>query len=209
MKHLSLIILGIVIILSSCSTECDKTLTGTVEDAVTGEPLVNVQIEITGFHELGWIDYSNDETGFDVQTDLQGNFEIETSRDIISWSDRMEITGAPKYFMLEPEFATSRLETCGENHVRIPMHRLSHVTFNFFDDPSIDHSRTDIWTKFKTDRDIEDTRGEVNKTITIPVLEEIPNMIFFNNYDESGFKFRDTLIVEVRRGEIIQMDIGL
>ncbi len=204
MKYTLFILIAFAFITTSCTLECEKTLQGTVIDALTGETLSDIEV-IT---EAG----KNSSQGFGIfryyesTTDNSGNFEVSTYWDLDKWID-IEID-APQYKKVSHEFTNDGNEVCGENHVEIIMHRLSHVNLRLYDDPNLDSSTVSIYTKFKTFR----SGGQVpaGDSYLIPVLEEIPNMIFINHFKEQeGFTHEDTIFVEVPRGETQIINVGL
>lgn len=193
------------VLFTSCSVECDKTLKGTIIDAMTEEalPQLPVKVEARKVSRNG-IGASFKE--YTTSTDELGNFEITTDWDFTAW-DRVRVL-EDGYYMKESEYGFDQLEVCGENHIQITMHKLAYVQLNFYDDPDKNITQSNVFTEYRAENG--DTRGFINESLIIPVLEEIPNDIYFNqSNDLEGHLYRDTLTIEVPRGDTLVFDIGL
>lgn len=207
MKFLLLTSLFFILMCSSCTPVCDKTLTGTVVDALSNEAIEDLPVKISAIKNGSWGDVSIAQE-FSVKTDELGAFEIHTDTDFTSWGIIRIYEG--EYNMMEEQFSFQDIEVCGENHINITAHPLSTVILNLFDDPEKSITRTNITTEFIINDFFFWEISLEDESVTIPVLAEIPNEIILWHLDNSiGSFYSDTLHVEIPLGDTLMVDVGL
>ena len=147
MRYLIILIALVSIFTTSCTSNCEKTVTGTVVDHITQESIANAPVILTG-RKSSRSGIGSTFRDYETTTDNMGNFEISTNWSLDRW-DQIQIN-LDEYKITSSEYAVHDYEVCGENHAHLELHRLADFHLKFADDNSYHVSRITIITSIDT-----------------------------------------------------------